>query len=44
MMPFWPVEDADPVVDPERPDWDTWGPQMQARVIREKRGETERWK
>ena len=38
-MPFWHTPDPIDINDPPRPDWDSWGPQMQARVIREKIGD-----
>lgn len=38
-MPFWPKQYADPVVDPPRTPWDEWGPQTQAKVIRENIGD-----
>jgi hypothetical protein len=38
MSPFWPIEEAESVVDSPRKDWDEWGPQMQEEMLRRKIG------
>ena len=38
-MPFWHTMDPGEVYDPPRREWDSWGPDEQARNVRQSIGE-----
>jgi hypothetical protein len=43
MSPFWPTDQADPIIDPLRRSWDDWGPDMQKATLKKTIGRRLYW-